>query len=622
MTNTATLPTKSEFEHNELDSEFDNFWRKVSCYAANHFPFEERCDFVRKSVDCNLTTNVLPYMRLLACELKCVNQFQQTVFITMFVALCFQTLVLLIYTINVYYSPALKAVSRFLHMNEHLAGVTLLAFGNSSADLFSNLASVQENVPVFANSLSSALFVSMVCGGLICYISPFKMNSYETLRDILFLILGIFLMDYFVHMKTLKSEVKFFIVFMVYVIYILVNVADLYLLRRTLDSMAKQIDDLLNQEQTPENLMKLRHLEKKHEYYSQDRKVEIYEKGSRVSITRIRYTTKRMVRAIPVSVNRSLTRSLRHDVTQPRNRGLLRDLLLGIRPIRCNDWRKADLLNRVLLLIRAPAVLLCALYIPLVDYEMEKHGWNKLLNCINVMVNPALSISFLMAFMYSKGNTLWYAVIKDQLIYGSYSLVITVPFAIFILIQSRTDLPPAYHGIFTAMNLTGSMFIIFICATEIDEILEVIANLMAIDDDFMGATVKAFTGNLGTLFTNTAVAAHGYPRMAYASSIGGPLFTIVVTANTVIYVKNLVGPETTDRDHMQEYGHFALVFLSIGLFSILLWSTTLGFFARRSVGIYSMVIYIIYLIFATLVQRKVIHSFTPDKQVSAAFGDV
>ncbi|XP_052839416.1 mitochondrial sodium/calcium exchanger protein isoform X2 [Drosophila gunungcola] len=598
------MTTKSKFEPNELDAEFDNFWQKVSCYAANQFPFEERCDFVKKSVNCNLSTN-------------------ETVFITMFMMLCFEILVFLIYTINVYYSPALKTVSRFLHMNEHLAGVTLLAFGNSSADLFSNLASVEVNVPVFANSLSSALFVTMVCGGLVCYISPFQMNAYETIRDILFLILGTFLMDYFMTVKTISSEVTFSIVAFVYVIYILVNVADLYLLRRALDSIGKQIDELLNAEQTPENLLKLRHLERKYEYYSQDtRKVEVYEKNSIVTSTRMRFTTMRMVRTYRVSVNRRFTRLVKHDRTLPKNRGIFKEFLLGLRPIKCKDWRKAELLSRVLLLLRAPIVVLCALYIPLVDYEMEKHGWNKLLNSINMMVNPALSISVLMAFIHSKGNTLWYIVIKDQLIYGAYSLVITVPIAVFVLIQSRTDIPPSYHWAFTVMNLTGSMFIIFICATEIDTLFEVISSLMAIDDDFMGATIKAFTGNLGTLFINAALAAHGYPRMAYASSIGGPLFTIIVTANTVNYVRNLVGSENMHRDQMEEYGNFAFVFLSMGLFSILLWSTTLGFFARRSVGLYSMGLYIIYIIFSMLVQRKVIHSFTPNKQLSAAFGDI
>jgi len=75
------------------------------------------------------------------------------------------------------------------------------------------------------------------------------------------------------------------------------------------------------------------------------------------------------------------------------------------------------------------------------------------------------------------------------------------------------------------MNLTGSMFMIFICATEIDKVLEVIGHILKVEDDFMGATVKACTGSLGPLIANVAMALHGYPRMAYASAIGGPFFS-------------------------------------------------------------------------------------------------
>ncbi|XP_016967965.1 mitochondrial sodium/calcium exchanger protein isoform X2 [Drosophila biarmipes] len=509
-------------------------------------------------------------------------------------------------------------------MNEHLAGVTLMAFGNSSADLFSNLASVKRHVPVLANSLSSALFVTMISGGLICFMTPFKMNAYETVRDILFLILGTFLMDYFTSSSgVVKNEWHFSLVALVYVSYIIINVADVYLLRRTLKSTEIKIQSLMGKEQTPKTLEKIRKLEEKYDYYSQDGQVEIYERNSKVSQQdKIRYTTLRMVRDSRVSVNRGLTRFKRHDITQPKNRGLFRDFVLALRPFKCVAWRKADMLERTLLLIRTPAVILCTLYIPLVDYELDKHGWNKLLNCLHVILNPALSIAVFMSVLNTKGNTLWYIALQQQMVYGAYSLVLTVPFAIFILVKSRTDVPPSYHWLFTLMNLTGSMFIIFICATEIDKVLEVIGNIMSIDDDFMGATVKAFTGNLSSIFANTAVAAHGYPKMAFASAIGGSFFTIVVTGNTVIYVRSLVGHDVNTRNQMEEYGFSAFLFLNIGLFTILLWSTTLGFFARRSMGLYSIALYSIYLTFAILVHEKVIHSFADAPQISAAFGDI
>lgn len=94
-------------------------------------------------------------------------------------------------------------------MNEHLAGVTLLAFGNSSADLLSNLASVRSKTPVLSNSLSSALFVSMVSGGVICFVNPFMMNGFETVRDILFLIFGAAVVHYFLITDNGMSELEF-----------------------------------------------------------------------------------------------------------------------------------------------------------------------------------------------------------------------------------------------------------------------------------------------------------------------------------------------------------------------------------------------------------------------------
>ncbi|XP_026835634.1 putative sodium/calcium exchanger 7 [Drosophila erecta] len=409
---------------------------------------------------------------------------------------------------------------------------------------------------------------------------------------------------------------------MVYISYIIINVTDVYLLRRTRASTIAKMQRLLDEEQTPEVILKLQDLERKLEYYSQDTRVEILEKKIEVSITRIRYTTMRMIQNQRVSVNRRVTRNMRLDYTQSKNVGIFRDFLLALRPIKCQSWKQADILNRVLLLIRAPAVVICTLYIPLVDYEMEKHGWNKLLNSINVVINPALSISFFMSLIHREGNTMWYISLQNTMTYGGCSLVLTVPFAVFILIHSRTDVPPSYHWVFTIMNLTGSMFLIFLCATEIDTVLEVIGNILSIDDNYMGATVKAFTGNLGTLFANTAVAIHGYPKMAFASVIGGSFFTIVVTGNTVIYVRSLVGHQQNHSEQIEEYGQFAFIFLIMGLFSILLWSTTLGFFARRSMGLYSIGLYVVYLLFATLVHERIIHSFSKDSQLSSAFGDI
>ncbi|XP_017000965.2 mitochondrial sodium/calcium exchanger protein isoform X1 [Drosophila takahashii] len=611
------------YVRNGLDDEFDSFWDKVSCFAANSFPFEERCAFVKKAKDCNRSTNVVPYMRIMACDLNCVNDFEQLIFLTLFLAFCFVILLLLIHVCNNYYSPALKAVSRILRMNEHVAGVTLLAFGNSSADLFSNLASVKADVPVFANSLAAALFVSMVSGGLICYMFPFKMNAYESVRDILFLILGSMMLQYFLETGQQVSESEFICLSLIYIFYIFVNVVDVYLIRRALISTNAQIDALLEGEMTPVKRKKLSELEKQQEIYTRDIEVEIFEKkNSGPNINKMRYTTLRMARNTRVSVDKKVTRNVKHNRAQGKNFGICRDFYLAIRPITCEKWRKANMIERAIMLVRTPGVILCIIYIPLVDYEMDKHGWNKLLNCLQVMLNPAMSIIVIKALLSSRGNSLWYVAITKEYIYGLYSLPITMPIAIFMFFQSRTDVPPFYHSVFTVMNLTGSMFMIFICATEIDKVLEVLGHILEVEDDFMGATVKACTGSLGPLIANIAMAMHGYPKMAYASAIGGPFFTVVLSASTVLHVRNLVGFKVTNISQQGNYGGNAFIFLNLGLFLTLLWSTTLGFFARRSVGIFCIVFYGVYLLFAILIHKKVIHSFSEDMPLQAAFGDI
>ncbi|XP_017044369.1 mitochondrial sodium/calcium exchanger protein isoform X2 [Drosophila ficusphila] len=598
---------------NAMDKQFENFWDNVSCFVANNFPFEERCAFVKKAKNCNSSTNLVPYMRLLACDLNCVNQFEQLVFLTFFVLLCFLILLLLINVCTNYYSPALKAVSMFLHMNEHLAGVTLLAFGNSSADLFSNLASVNADVPVVANSFAAALFVSMVSGGLICYMCPFKMNAYESARDILFLIFSLMVFEHFLESGSHLAEGEF----------ISVNITDVYLIRRALKQTNAEIDAILDGKVTPAKRKRLQELEKLREAYSQNARVEIFERSSSgPTINKMRYTTRPMTLNTRISVDRRATRNVLYNRTRGPNWGLFSDFFVALRPITCVKWRKANMIERAMMVVQVPGVVICIVYIPLVDYELDKHGWNKLLNCIHVVLNPAMSIIVIKSLISCSREQLWYSSLGTEYIYGLYSLLITLPIALVMFRKSRTDLPPPYHWVFTIMNLTGSMFIIFVCATEIDKVLEVIGHTMHIEDDFMGATVKGCTGSLGPLIANIAMALHGYPRMGYASAIGGPFFTVIFSANTVLYVKRIFGFELMYENQMGNYGANAFTFLILGLFLILLWSTTLGFYARRSVGIYCIVFYCIYLLFAILINSRCIHSFTRDRPVHAAFGDV
>ncbi|KAH8285162.1 hypothetical protein KR054_005759, partial [Drosophila jambulina] len=633
-----------KYARNLLDDEFDYLWKKVSCYAANAVPFEERCEFVEKAESCITSSNVVPYMSILACDLKVVNKFQEGLFLTLIVVFCIEIVFLLSYVCYSFYTPALKAVAKYLHMNEHLAGVTLLAFGTTSGDLFSNLANIKKDIPVVGNIMSSALFVVLISGGLISYLTPYKMDGYESGRDLLYLILGASLLDLYISNDGAIDVMESFIMSMVYISYIVINVLDVVLLRMTLRckwnvseiklsitylhilaAIDGQIAALMDGPVTPDVDIKLMNLEELRRIYSEDSRVDIYERRSLATTnTRIQFATMRMIGRPRKGVNRRRTKYAYFDITADPNRGLFRQFFLGLRPIKCRQWRKAEMIKRTNLLVQAPAVLLCHIFIPVVDCELKKHGWNKLLNCIQIMLNPAVSIAVIAGLFRSRDRvTLWYTQLHHTYVYGMYSLIVTLPLAVFVFCTSRTDLPPRYHWAFTAFSLTGSMTMILLCATEIDTAIEVIGHIIHVDTDFMGATVQACTANLGALFANTAMARDGYPKMAYASAIGGPMLSILFSASTLLKIRELVNGGTQDtRSQWGTYGQMAYVFLIVALVSSILWATTLGFFARRCVGLFSILVYLIYVSFAILVNLEVVHSYSLDTQLRAGFGDI
>ncbi|KAH8291344.1 hypothetical protein KR054_010818, partial [Drosophila jambulina] len=618
--NTFTMAT--EMQSNALDDEFTYFWERVNCFVAREFPYEEKCDFVRRAVDCNRSTNVVPYMLLMACELQCVNPFQEHCVLALFVTICFLMLALLMHVIYHYYSPALKTVSKLIHMNEHLAGVTLLSFGTSSADLFANLANVKSKVPVYSSSICSALFVAMVSGGVVCYVSPFRMNGFETVRDILFLIFGMSLLNFYLLRESEVSAMEFVGMFAVYILYIVVNIVDVYLMRREVTLLNIKIEKLEELEFSYETEEKIEALKRTLARF-QDHKLEIYEKkNSRPTLTAMQFTTYRMATHTRVSVNPELTRNFMYNQNRTKNQRLLRAFFLALRPMKCRDWQRANMIDRALLLAKAPLVLICALYIPLVDYEIKKHGWNKLLNIVQVVLNPAITIMILNSLLFTPTDKLWYVEIQGDYKYGAFSMVITVPIAVFIFFTSRTDKPPPYHWVFTIMNLSGCMILIYVCATEIDRVMEVITRNLQLDREFMNASVKSWTNNLGPLVVNTAMAMHGYPKMAYASAIGGPIFSLVLSPSIVLFVRRLLNEPDESSTEFGDYGHNAFYFLLCGLASTLLWSTTLGFFARRSMGIFSIMVYVLYLVYIKLVHLSIIHSFCYDRRLKAAFGDL
>ena len=78
--------------------------------------------------------------------------------------------------------------SLLLRLPQNIAGVTILAFGNGAPDIFSALASVQQQRPelLIGALFGAGVFVTTAVTGAICLSKPFKLMERPFLRDVTF----------------------------------------------------------------------------------------------------------------------------------------------------------------------------------------------------------------------------------------------------------------------------------------------------------------------------------------------------------------------------------------------------------------------------------------------------
>jgi len=87
----------------------------------------------------------------------------------------------------------LATIAQLLNLDENVAGVTLLAFGNGSPDVFATFSALRSNAGGLAigELLGAASFIVSCIVGSMCIIKPFRVNRGPFLRDATFFTVSI-----------------------------------------------------------------------------------------------------------------------------------------------------------------------------------------------------------------------------------------------------------------------------------------------------------------------------------------------------------------------------------------------------------------------------------------------
>ncbi|GMS92612.1 hypothetical protein PENTCL1PPCAC_14787, partial [Pristionchus entomophagus] len=219
---------------------------------------------------------------------------------------------------------------------------------------------------------------------------------------------------------------------------------------------------------------------------------------------------------------RSRAATLRHSI--PPSHGIFSDLLHFFAPEKVTST-----FGKIKAYIFWPIVTIFKLTIPKSDAR-----WSKPLAIIHAVLGPQclLFTTHLSLFAPIAGGPGLYA----------YVPIISLAIIVFILcVTSVNEEPRFYEVTYSLAGFIMSIGWIYCISTEVVEVVEMLGVVSGIDQAVLGLTIIAWANEVGDLVADTSVARQGFPRMAMAAAIGGPLFNQLIGFGLPFTIAKLKG---------------------------------------------------------------------------------
>ncbi|CAK7233458.1 hypothetical protein SCUCBS95973_008601 [Sporothrix curviconia] len=149
---------------------------------------EDKCAFVKANCE-DEAAGLLPYIEFYYCSMQHAQPVAFAILVV-WLGLLFTTIGI---AASDFFSVNLGTIASILGLSESLAGVTFLAFGNGSPDVFSTFAAMGSNSGSMAvgELIGAAGFITGVVAGSMALVREFKVSRRTFVRDICFFIASV-----------------------------------------------------------------------------------------------------------------------------------------------------------------------------------------------------------------------------------------------------------------------------------------------------------------------------------------------------------------------------------------------------------------------------------------------
>lgn len=185
-------------------------------------PTHLQCQHVKEHCQKSESILEIQYLRNYYCTEK---KLQPLMFVGLIVWLLFLFSTLGI-SASDFFTPNLGTIAQLLGLDESVAGVTFLAFGNGSPDVFSTFSAMKANSGSLAigELLGAATFITSCVVGSMCIIKPFQVHRGPFLRDVGFFTTAVSLLLFILSDGVIQPWESGILV-MLYLVYVVVVVA-------------------------------------------------------------------------------------------------------------------------------------------------------------------------------------------------------------------------------------------------------------------------------------------------------------------------------------------------------------------------------------------------------------
>lgn len=189
----------------------------ICCQCILVHTVHDKCTFIQQNCP-DEEAGLFSYLQLYYCTLHHAKPVAFTI-LTLWLGLLFSTIGI---AASDFFCVNLSTISNVLGMSESMAGVTFLAFGNGSPDVFSTLAAMKTHSGSLAigELIGAAGFITAVVAGSMALARPFKVARRSFLRDIGFFIVAasfsmVFLADGHLYLWECGVMVAFYIFYVI-----------------------------------------------------------------------------------------------------------------------------------------------------------------------------------------------------------------------------------------------------------------------------------------------------------------------------------------------------------------------------------------------------------------------